>query len=506
MKTNELSSMMLSSTVSLLKLVGTMLYSAIVTTLAWPNTLRISWANKPNIPLLTTLENSHTQSTLATGNDFEKRTVPTRPIPNPTIVPTTSPTRTILKPRAVDIIQTNPLPLLNPTPIPIPTITSPVNHPRTPAVPTSLPIPTSLRMVNSHLKNANVVWTTSCACIVVKPVIKLATVISKAHHLPKLRLVLPKLRKRRHQLLKKRLSSPQNSAQAEDCVLPSCAPLEYCHLNVSALFNPNFFHIPLTSPLVSDSETPIPTLIDSGSSHCFVDTSLTSQYNLPVSSVLPIRLKLLDGSTSDSVITSILRLPVKFSTGESQTLDFFVLPLDPTSPLVLGLNWLTRYNPLIDWVLGSITFRPQLLDSSIPPPTSFARSALLPSQNPSVTPTVPPTPSSILTPPSISAPPISIVSPTAFMLASKLDGSQMFQIRLSDTSISAKSASISDDIPDLSSVPEEYHEFADVFNKKKADTLPPHRPYNLKINLEEGSSPPVGHMYSVSQSELQTLR
>src|ERR1700678_66267 len=120
MKTNELSSMMLSSTVSLLKLVGTMLYSAIVTTLAWPNTLRISWANKPNIPLLTTLENSHTQSTLTTGNDFEKRTVPTRPIPNPTIVPTTSPTRTILKPRAVDIIQTNPLPLLNPTPIPIP--------------------------------------------------------------------------------------------------------------------------------------------------------------------------------------------------------------------------------------------------------------------------------------------------------------------------------------------------------------------------------------------------
>src|ERR1700678_112791 len=214
MKTNELSSMMLSSTVSLLKLVGTMLYSAIVTTLAWPNTLRISWANKPNIPLLTTLENSHTQSTLATGNDFARRTVPTRPIPNPTIVPTTSPTRTILKPRAVDIIQTNPLPLLNPIPIPIPiplpipTITSPVNHPRTPAVPTRPPMPTNLRTVNSHLKNANVVWTTSCACIVVKPVIKLATVISKAHHLPKLRLVLPKLRKRRHQLLQKKIKQP----------------------------------------------------------------------------------------------------------------------------------------------------------------------------------------------------------------------------------------------------------------------------------------------------------
>jgi hypothetical protein len=92
------------------------------------------------------------------------------------------------------------------------------------------------------------------------------------------------------------------------------------------------------------------------------------------------------------------------------------------------------------------------------------------------------------------------------MLARKLSGFQTFQIRLSDPSVSAKSASVSDDTPDLSSVPEEYHDFSDVFSKKKADTLPPHRPYDLKINLENNTSPPVGHMYSVSQSELQSLR
>ena len=50
------------------------------------------------------------------------------------------------------------------------------------------------------------------------------------------------------------------------------------------------------------------------------------------------------------------------------------------------------------------------------------------------------------------------------------------------------------------------HEFADVFNKKKADTLPPHRSYDLKIELEEGASPPPGRMYSLSPTELEALR
>jgi hypothetical protein len=59
---------------------------------------------------------------------------------------------------------------------------------------------------------------------------------------------------------------------------------------------------------------------------------------------------------------------------------------------------------------------------------------------------------------------------------------------------------------DHSTVPEEYHDFADVFNKAKADTLPPHRPYDLKINLEEGSTPPLRHMYSLSQTGLTALR
>ena len=80
----------------------------------------------------------------------------------------------------------------------------------------------------------------------------------------------------------------------------------------------------------------------------------------------------------------------------------------------------------------------------------------------------------------------------------KLQGTQTFRIHLSDISVSANSASVSKEALDLSNVPEEYHDFANVFSKAKAEKLAPHRPYDLKINLEEGTSPLIVPMYPLS--------
>jgi len=71
--------------------------------------------------------------------------------------------------------------------------------------------------------------------------------------------------------------------------------------------------------------------------------------------------------------------------------------------------------------------------------------------------------------------------------------------------IQANSAKLAE-TPDLSNVPSEYHEFADIFSKTKAETLPPHHPYDLKINLEEGAQPLVVPIYSLSASEQEALK
>ena len=116
-----------------------------------------------------------------------------------------------------------------------------------------------------------------------------------------------------------------------------CTSNEVVRLNASALSDPNSLRIPLCSSQISDSSFRLSALVDSGSTHCFVDSNFTRQYDIPTTFVPPIELRLFDG-TSNSIITQSVNLPVKFPTGESMTINFYVTPLDPSCSVVLGYN------------------------------------------------------------------------------------------------------------------------------------------------------------------------
>jgi len=92
----------------------------------------------------------------------------------------------------------------------------------------------------------------------------------------------------------------------------------------------------------------------------------------------------------------------------------------------------------------------------------------------------------------------------ALLRASQLSGSKIFAIQFSST-VQAKSTTISEKI-DLSSIPEKYHEYADVFSKSKAEKLAPHHPYDLQIDLEKDSHPLVRTIYSLSKFKQETLK
>ena len=102
-------------------------------------------------------------------------------------------------------------------------------------------------------------------------------------------------------------------------------------------------------------------------------------------------------------------------------------------------------------------------------------------------------------------PNIAIISTVAFLCALKLLGFHNFKLCLCSSDIQANSAKLAE-ASDLSNVPSKYHEFANIFSKTKAETLPPHRSYDLKINLEEGAQPLVGPIYFLSVSEQEVLK
>jgi hypothetical protein len=59
---------------------------------------------------------------------------------------------------------------------------------------------------------------------------------------------------------------------------------------------------------------------------------------------------------------------------------------------------------------------------------------------------------------------------------------------------------------DGSWIPSTYRDFLDIFSKKKAETLPPHRPTDHAIDLEPGTKLPYGRIYSLSEVELKALK
>src|SRR5258708_30108623 len=118
----------------------------------------------------------------------------------------------------------------------------------------------------------------------------------------------------------------------------------------------NSFLLSLTSTTVSEHAHPFIALLDSGSSHSFVD-KLFAKKNKLLLSKLPstILLQLFDGSTRNSIShkTTIL---LTFSTGETHQMEFHVTKLDKEYSIVLGYDYLVCHTPSINWAETQLLF------------------------------------------------------------------------------------------------------------------------------------------------------
>lgn len=217
-----------------------------------------------------------------------------------------------------------------------------------------------------------------------------------------------------------------------------------------------------------DSITPdIDCLLDSGCTSYFMDRSFATQLGITTTRLpKPVSVEMIDGSPVDPEGVTHTTVPIRVTTRfGTEHLSFYIIS-SPHAQIVLGMPWLEKHNPDVDWKRRIIRPRP---DTHVPA--------------------------------------VQTVSAAAFAMLARHNPAYRLQV----DHVLARPPSPAPTNPDETGrttpeLPTEYAEFADVFDKKLVETLPPHREYDCQIDLEEGRSPPFGPIYPLSEPERLALR
>ena len=237
-------------------------------------------------------------------------------------------------------------------------------------------------------------------------------------------------------------------------------------------------------------------LLDSGASHSYVSQSFVTRNKLSEASAddgehsVRLSVTLADGTIkrSGGVLSAV---SVRISS-YSDHLDLAVTELSSAYDAILGMAWLTHYNPVIDWRAGTISFSKGLEEH-----------VLQPAQSPS--PTTKPRSAACLNT-------ISSKQLTKQARKGLIEYAIAVYPNIIHDAIALHSISSSSSTPTASHDPlEEVRQqvlqlFRDVFPDELPAGLPPSREVDHRIELVPGSSPPSRPTFRLSERELVELK
>jgi len=182
-------------------------------------------------------------------------------------------------------------------------------------------------------------------------------------------------------------------------------------------------------------------LLDSGASACFLDEEFAKLHKFSlVKKPKPVHVEVIDGRPLSSGDVTHETKPLKVRLENHESSIVFNIIKTPSCPVILGLSWLDKYNPLIDWRLRKVTFPTNSLTME-PVKTMSTNKPLF-------------------------------IGARAFMKEAR-----------HNTPLVIFATPTPEDATSTLIIPKQYEEFKDVFEKKNADMLPKHRPYDCAIDF-----------------------
>src|SRR3954447_21463224 len=225
------------------------------------------------------------------------------------------------------------------------------------------------------------------------------------------------------------------------------------------------------------NHAPVSIMIDSGSMGDFISQQCVERFGLGVHDVEATPIRFVNGSLGESnkmILAACLKLPA-----HEENINLRVVSL-PNHDIILGLPWLKKWNPRINWRTNQVLF---------PGPDPE------PAQTPLASPKSNETTRQTLTTPIA----ISTISLAELETLATHDHTEMFLAELSPSG----DLLVNDKDPRIAPL---LAEFTDVFPDELPLGLPPKRDIDHRITLEPGHTPPWRPIYRLSPLELDAMR
>src|SRR5258708_18866280 len=219
-------------------------------------------------------------------------------------------------------------------------------------------------------------------------------------------------------------------------------------------------------PITIEHPVDISVMIDCGAEGDFIDRTYATIMGIKKLALdKPIIVRNVDGTRNEAgTLTHYVNITLEI--GERRRHERLFVTKLGKQKIILGLPWLQRENPDIDWQLKTINWR----DEPHPQP-----------------------PSRVTIEEEEEEPTISTRNPTDDFDNIQISHAELEEIwinvKTSHSQVLAHEHDQKKDIPIKELFPEEYHEWLDVLNEKASERLPDSRPWDHAIDLKEGFEP-----------------